>query len=300
MSIRRLKTLIAVAENGSFGAAADVMSVSQSAVSLQMKALEVDLRIDLFDRSTRPPILNRNGLELVPRAREIVGAYERLGMMSGNDSGPTGELRIGGMATTMAGIIPQAITSLRRTYPSLRILVTPDHSPNLVPQVDRGKLDAAIISAPPHLAAHMEFHRFVEEPLVAVAPLNCPCDDPIELLRTYPFIRFNRTFWAGQMIDEWLRRENVVINELMELDSLDMVSTMVYYGLGVSIVPSRCIASPNPLPLKEISLGPKAPKRVLGMLVRRDNQNRHLTDLFYEQMLHVLETHAEPTLSSTA
>lgn len=293
MSIRRLKTFIAVAESGSFGAAADVMSVSQSAVSLQMKALEEDLRIDLFDRSTRPPILNRNGQELVPRAREIVGAYERLGMLAGNDSGPAGELRIGGMATTMTGIIPQAITSLRRTYPSLRILVTPDHSPNLVPQVDRGKLDAAIISEPPHLPLHMEFHRFAEEPLVAVAPLDCPCDDPIELLRTYPFIRFNRTFWAGQSIDAWLRRENVVINELMELDSLDMVSTMVYYDLGVSIVPARCVASPNPLPLKEISLGPRAPKRVLGMLVRRDNQNSHLTDLFYEQLLHVLEAQAE-------
>ena len=292
MSIRRLKTLIAIAEGGSFGAAADVMSVSQSAVSLQMKALEAELRVELFDRSTRPPILNRNGQELVPRAREIVAAYERLGMLAGNDGGPAGELRIGGMSTTMTGIIPQAITALRREYPSLRILVTPDHSPNLVPQVDRGKLDAAIISAPPHLPAHMEFHRFAEEPLVVVAPLNQPGDDPIELLRTQPFIRFNRTFWAGQMIDEWLRREHVVINELMELDSLDMVSTMVYYGLGVSIVPSRCIVSPNPLPLKEVPLGPKPPKRVLGMLVRRDNQNRYLTDLFYEQMLQVIETNA--------
>ena len=142
----------------------------------------------------------------------------------------------------------------------------------------------------------MEFHRFAEEPMVAIVPLDCPCDDPIELLRTYPFIRFNRIFWAGQVIDEWLRRKNVIVNEQMELDSLDMVSTMVYYGLGVSIVPSRCVASPNPLPLKEISLGPKAPKRVLGMLVRRDNKNRHLTDLFYEQMLNVIKTHANPAL----
>ena len=296
MSIRRLKMFIAVAESGSFGAAADEVGVSQSAVSLQMKALEEELRIDLFDRSTRPPVLNRKGLELVKCAREIVDGYERLGMLAGNDTEPTGELRIGGMSTTMTGIIPQAITSLRRTYPSLRILVTPDHSPNLVPQVDRGKLDAAIISAPPYFSEHMEFHRFTEEPMVAIAPLDCPCDDPIELLRTYPFIRFNRIFWAGQVIDEWLRRKNVIVNEQMELDSLDMVSTMVYYGLGVSIVPSRCVASPNPLALKEISLGPKAPKRVLGMLVRRDNKNRHLTDLFYEQMLNVIKAHADPAL----
>ena len=51
-----------------------------------MKALEEELRIDLFDRSTRPPVLNREGLELVTSAREIVDGYERLGMLAGNDS----------------------------------------------------------------------------------------------------------------------------------------------------------------------------------------------------------------------
>ena len=171
-------------------------------------------------------------------------AMNVLACLPGMTAEPTGELRIGGMSTTMTGIIPQAITSLRRTYPSLRILVTPDHSPSLVPQVDRGKLDAAIISAPPYFSEHMEFHRFAEEPMVAIAPLDCPCDDPIELLRTYPFIRFNRIFWAGQVIDEWLRRKNVVVSEQMELDSLDMVSTMVYlrpWCLHRAIA-MRCIA----------------------------------------------------------
>ena len=78
MSIRNLRTLVAVADRGSFAAAARAVGLTQSAVSMQLRGLETELGTELFDRTRRPPVLNDHGKLLVRRAREIVQLYERM------------------------------------------------------------------------------------------------------------------------------------------------------------------------------------------------------------------------------
>jgi len=289
VSLRRLKTLVVVADLGGFRAAADSIYLSQAAVSLQMKSLEDELQVKLFDRTKRPPILNSIGRAMVPKAREIIDAYDQLIQSVTGDDVLSGELSIGAMPTTMTGVVPLAITALRAIYPHLHIHVFPDHSPNLMPQVDRNQLDAAVTSQPRYLAEHMEFRPFAEEPLIVLAPLDCPLDDPRKILRTYPFIRFTRSLWAGQWIDEWLRQEKISVMQSMELENLEMISAMVFRNLGVSIVPHRCIPSPNPLPLKRLPLGPSAPPRVLGLMARKDNPRSSLIEVFHGQLKHAVE-----------
>ena len=292
MSIRRLRTLVAVAEQGSFGLAAESVSISQAAVSLQMKALEDELQVTLFDRSKRPPILNSTGLALVEKAREAIRAYDELAQSVTRHDILAGELALGAMPTTMTGVVPKAMSALREIYPELRIHVVPNHATDQLPQFERGLLDAAIISQPPHLPEYLDYKPFAEEPLVILAPLDCPWDTPEELLANYPFIRFDRKQWVGQLIDDWLRSEGIQINDLMELDTIESVSNMVYHNLGVTIIPKQCIASPNPIPLKTVPLGPSAPPRVLGLLVRRDTPKSRLTDVLFDQLVNLVEMEA--------
>ncbi len=289
MSIQHLKTLVAIVEQGGFGAAAETVFLSQSAVSLQMKSLEEKFRVKLFDRTKRPPILNQIGRALVPKAREIIAAYDGLIESVAGQDLLSGELSIGAIPSTMSGLIPNVINALIDIYSSLHIVVSPDDSPHLMTQVDRCQLDAAVISEPPYLGQHLEFKPFAEEPLIVLAPLDCALENPRDILRSYPFIRFTRTLWAGQWIDNWLRQENIPVKELMELGNHEMISAMVHHNLGVSIVPSPCIPPPNPVPLKRISLSPTAPPRILGVLVRRDNPNFRLTNVFFEQVVRVLK-----------
>ncbi len=76
MSIRQLKTLLAVADAGSFAAAAERLGLTQSAVSAQIRNLEADIGAVLFDRSRKPPTLSEAGRALLPQVRDIVAGFD--------------------------------------------------------------------------------------------------------------------------------------------------------------------------------------------------------------------------------
>lgn len=289
MSIRRLQTLIAVAEQGTFAKAAEAVYLTPAAVSQQMKALEDELGVALFDRDRRTPTLTPVGHAMIPKAREVMLAYRGLiGSVTGEGE-LHDEMTIGAVPTTMAGLVPRVMSSLREVHSAVRIRIVPGLSADLLPQVDRGFLDAAIMSEPTHVYGHLRWRPFAEEPLIVLAPPDAPGDDPRTLLETYPFIRFNRRAWVGQQIDEWLRGQDLNISETMELDTLESISTMVFHGLGVSIVPKRCVPSSRPFNLKRILLASTVRPRLLGILCRRDSEKYRLIDILLEEMIRLVE-----------
>jgi len=288
MSLRRLKTLIAVAECGSFVKAANSTFLTPAAVSQQMKILEQEMGVALFDRKNRTPVITPLGSALVSKAREIVRAYENMLRSVTGEGALEDDLAIGAVPTTMAGLIPSAVKSLRDTYSGLHLRIMPGPSSELYSLVDRGFLDAAVLSEPVHVYDHMRWLPIVDEPLIVLAPEDSPSDDPKVLLESYPFIRFNSRAWVGQLIDEWLKAQQLKISEGMELDTLESISAMVYHGLGVSIVPQRCVPSPRPLALKRIPISSASPRR-LGILSRRDNAKLKLINIVFQELSRVVE-----------
>lgn len=289
LPVRRLRTLIAIAEQGSFARAAEVVHVSQAAVSQQMKSLEDELRVELFDRTKRPPELNPMGLALTVQARTVVHAYDAMLQSITGDENLKGQLMLGAVPTLLTGLVPRTVNVLKGVYPDLHIRVVPGLSADLLPLIDRNYLDAALLSEPSHVPSHMNWRPFCEEPLVALAPLMAAADDPIELLTSYPYIRFTRRAWVGGMIDQWLSANRIKVEESMELDTLEAISSMVFHNLGVSIVPHRCVPSPHPLPIKRIALPPTAPSRVLGVAVRRDSVSARFTEPLLEALIKIVE-----------
>ncbi len=285
MSIRMLKTLIAVHEHGTFSAAADAVFVTHAAVSQQMKALEENWQVTVFDRTKRTPELTSTGRALVAKAKEIVLAYDTLVQSVVEDDGLHGSLSLGALPTVLSGLVPSAIAPIKGKYPNLHISILPGQTNELLIELGRGELEAAIISKPHVIPKGMTWHFIAKEPIELIVSEQIISNDPIEILRTNPFIRFSRHAVVSQMVENWLQKKNIEVSESMEFENLDNITGMVHANLGVSLVPNRCVTPPNPLPLKHIPLGQDAPIRQLGLMVRTDTIKQQLIDTIHSHLI---------------
>jgi DNA-binding transcriptional LysR family regulator len=270
VELRHLRTLVAIADYGGFAAAGEAIGLTQSAVSLHVKALEGGLGATLFDRSKRPPLLNARGTDLVERARDIVRLCGEL-EDAFEGTGIAGVLELGAIPTVLTGTLPAALASMRDVHPGLLVRLTSGLSGELARRVYKGELDAGIVTEPVELAAGLSWHPFAAEPLVVIAPRDAHEDNDRALLESRPFIRFKRFAWAGQLIDARLRDRGIKVRTSMEVDSLEAISLMVSHGLGVSVVPLRNVAEPFPPGVKSVDFGRPAVQRVVGLIERTAN-----------------------------
>lgn len=290
MTIRLLKTLIAVADHKTFGVAADAVFITHAAVSQQMRALEEDLGLVLFDRSRRTPELSPIGRSVVARARKIVQDYDNLVPSVLGDDGFEGEVVLGTVPTTLTGLTPMAMSILRRKYESLRLRIFPALTSALLTGIERGNLDVALVSKPVILPIGMRFLDIAQERLHLVISTEISEIDPIQILQKHPFIRFNRDAVVGTLIETWIQNSGARVTETMELENLEAISSMVHANLGVSIVPAPCVPNPCALPLRWLPLGEDAPMRTLGLAFGKDNPKIRVIEEIHKAFLKAIDT----------
>lgn len=284
MSIRHLRTLLAIAERGSFAAAARDIHLTESAVSMQMKALEEELGLALFDRSKRPPVLTEAGRGLLPEAKELVGGYERLARRKDEVPPVEGRLRLGAVPSVITGILPGAIAAMRRKHPGVHVEIAMALSAELVERVGRRRLDAAVVSELSKVPSGLLWSPFVREPLVLIAPPDAPDRPAGELLASYPFIRYTRQAWVGRLIHATMKRRRIKVAETMTLDTLEAVTAMVSHGLGVSIVPDRGRGMTFVFPVRTVTLPGPTVHRIVGLLRPENHAKASLAEALLAEL----------------
>ena len=202
MSIRNLRTLVAIKKYGSFQSAAEALYLSQSAVSQQIKSLEKLWDKKIFDRSKRSPQMTTVGKALTTKAEVAIKAYDNIVSSALFGDGFKGQLKLGAVPTTLTGLMPMAVNLLKQRYPELRVVIYPALSTRLMTQIDRGSIDAGIIGKPELLPSGLNCLDIAAEPMQLLAPPNTTSSDPLHLLRTLPFIRFDRDALFGQMVEK--------------------------------------------------------------------------------------------------
>lgn len=281
MSIHLLRTLVAIADERTFSAAAEVVNVTHAAVSQQMQTLESNLDVTLFNRSTRTPELTRLAVEIVNKARVLIRDYDNLVPSVLDEDGLHGEITFGALPTTLTGLTPKAMALYKEKFPQIGLHISPGLTESLLKELNRGTLDAALLTKPHLLPADLEFRELAQEPLELIVAQTETSDNPIELLTSRPFIRFNRTAVVGTLIDNWIVSKRLRINEAMELDSLEAIASMVHANLGVSIVPKLVVPPDSIVALRNLSLGSNIPKRILGLAYPKHHvKTRAIDELF--------------------
>ncbi|MFL9889699.1 LysR family transcriptional regulator [Paraburkholderia sp. RL17-381-BIF-C] len=276
--LSELKTFIAVSQYGTFSGAGARIGLTQSAVSAQMQRLEQELGFALFDRTGRSATLNDAGRETLALAEEMMTLYARLSER-GAGAAESGMLRVGAIASAQVSFLADALTRFREDRPGWRIRVVPGVSLGLLGQVDSGELDLAVIIKPPFaLPSELEWRTLVTEPFVLLVPKALVrgkghARSWRELLRSEPFIRYDRTSFGGRLVDRFLRRSRLNVHDVIELDELQGIVQLVARGIGVALIPDSAGLGKWPANVAALELGEATFHREIG-LVQRPRHSR--------------------------
>lgn len=286
MNTRFLESYVAVAEAGSIAEAARRLNLTPAAVAQQVQALEAELGHALVARVGRRVQPTASGLAVLAHARQLIEAVRDLRAIAANDL-PAGQLRIGATATALTGLIPEIIATLRARNPQIEYFLRPGASVDLYHAALAGELDAAMIVRPqfpmPKTTGWLTLRH---EPLVLLAPLGLGVEQAHEVIRSQPFIRYDRNQWGGQIVDRYLRKHGLKVQEWLELDALDSIAALVSRGLGVALVPDWAPPWPEGIRLQRIAL-PDSEARQMGVLWNRSGPRSAAIRAFVDSCAHL-------------
>lgn len=266
MDTQFLQSFVMVVDCGSMAEAARRLDLTPAAVAARVKSLEDSMGTRLVRRAGRTVKATEAGLRVLNHARSVLREVRNLHALA-NDDAPLGEWRLGVSTSALTGLVPPLLRGIYEKHPRLAVFMDPGNSGTLYQRVTAGMLDAAVIVEPQFtLPKSCHWQQLVEEPLCVLAPAALAGRDPLELLASEPFIRYDRSMWGGRMADAWLRDHGIQPQERIEIDALNAIAVFVHEGLGVALVPEWTPPWPEGLQVARIALPPPVPVRRMGLV----------------------------------
>ena len=280
-SIRILKTFLAVVQHGSLAAAGREVGLTAAAVGLQIRSLEADLRLSVFDRNGRAIVLNTAGRGLVAPVQDLVDRFEALAAVE-NGQQLVGTVVVGALVSALMGAFADGLWALKHRHPKLEVTLLAGLSSDFALRVERGELDAAVVAQPPQgLPSSLRWTPLYSEPLVLIVPRKPHFDlatKPMDILSQAPFMRFDRQTWTGHLVNEALGQCQAQVKEGMELNSVEAIVALVRQGFGVSIVPRLAnVTWSRDRLLQVLPLPGVDVQRHVGLLERRHHSRERFT-----------------------
>ena len=241
MTLQELRYLVALADTGHFGQAAEACFVSQSTLSTGVKKLEDDLGVVLFDRSLKRVSPTPIGREIVDSARRMVEEAARIREVVSLAQEPMDRtVHLGVIPTLGPYYLPHVLTSVRAAHPRLRLLLREEMTPHMLTHLAEGKLDAGLLALP-ILDPALEVRPLFEEPFLAAVP----ADHALAKSRS---VAIDTLAQAGLLLLEeghCLRDQALdachlegLKSEEIRATSLETLRQMVAMGLGVTLIPA--------------------------------------------------------------
>jgi molybdate transport repressor ModE-like protein len=270
MDLRQLTTLVAIADHGSFSAAARALYTVQSNVSGHIARLERELGVVLVDRQRGG--LTDEGVIVVEKARRVLHELDDISAeMASRGDEVRGDARLGVIGTTARWLLPQLLVQLSRQHPGVHVTVHEGNTTTLIPRLLSQQLDAAILHLP------------VDDPEVSVEPLFA--EDLVLLMHTRHPLAVHDSLPLAELANEplmlpplgtALRRVidraatgvGIELHPQVEIDGVRLLTSLAFEGFGAAIVPATSVPRWLKGDFKRVAV-PELPRRVVGWVQRR-------------------------------
>jgi DNA-binding transcriptional LysR family regulator len=284
---RQLRAFVTVVRTGSFTAAARELFLSQSAISHSLRALEEDVGCRLLNRVNKKTILTPAGEHLLHHAERILGqmtvARDELARL--NEWGRS-KIRLGASTTACQYILPKVFTAFKESFPKCHITIEPGDTPELIDLLHNRQIDIAIALEPKHLE-QLEYSGLFSDELNFVVSPDHPWAKRGHCTRaeipTQNYIFYSKNSFTFRMVEKYFTEDDMVLNSVMELGSMEAIKEMVKLGMGVSVLASwlvrRDLAEGS---LVALPLGRRKLKRNWGVLTWRSRTLSHPEQAFVD------------------
>ncbi|EIK94090.1 LysR family transcriptional regulator [Pseudomonas sp. M47T1] len=276
MNIKQLRAFLAVAQALSFAQAGERLHLSQPALSLTIKALEEDLGGPLLTRTTRSVALTPEGETLLPLARQLLADWDNAEeLLRQHFTLQTGKVSIAAMPSFAGNLLPAALKTFRDRHPRVNVAVHDVINEQVLEMVRHRRVELGI-GFEPESTQSLVFTPFYLDRFVAVVAADSPLAQRAhitwkELLKE-DFVTLQRPSAVRLMLEQDLAAAHGKLSVAFESHQLSTVGRMVASGLGVSAVPSLCIAQMEELGARCVALDEPRIERRIGLMRLADHK----------------------------
>ncbi|MDE3068288.1 MAG: LysR family transcriptional regulator [Verrucomicrobiota bacterium] len=271
---RQLRAFCVLARTGSFTQTAREVHVTQSGISHSMKALETETGCRLLDRLGKKVVLTQAGEQLLRHAQKILAEMEtaRESLTQLGKWGK-GRLRLGGSTTACQHLIPPVLREFKESFPDHAISLEPGDTPELVASLLRHRIDLAL-SLEADREPQLEFHPLFTDELHFIVSALHPWARARRVKREeiprQNYSLYSKRSITFRLIEDYFRREQMVLNTVIEVGSMEATKELVKLGLGISILaPWIARKEIEEGSLVALPLGRRKLRRRWGILHRR-------------------------------
>ena len=237
--VQTLRVFVAVAEKLSLTRAAEVLLISQSAVSHQIAKLEAEMQTDLLERRGRTVVLTRAGEHLRREAADVLGRVDALAAGVRSVADPEhGTLRIGATATACQYLLPDPIREFRECFPRYALNVLPGDTAALTDALQSRQIDIAVLILDA-VARRLPHQPLLQDQLGVIFPRQHPLGQKAKLtaadLAGRQWIMYSRGSVTSRLIERHFARLRVDVGQPIELGSIEAIKELVKVGLGLGV-----------------------------------------------------------------
>lgn len=240
MEIEKLRSFLALAREGNFSRAARARQLTQSAVSLHVKALELELDVRLVERLPRRSPLTEEGTLLLEAATRLVDDHDRvLDVFGEMRRSGAGHVRVAATNSIVLYVLPPVVGTYRARWPNVEIALLPARREQILAMVQRGAADLGVAAAG-RLPAGLRFQPILSSEIVLITPLDHALATarrvtPADIAR-HPLVTFPPDSATRQMVDRAFERRGLSARVVLATGGAEVVKRYVEAGLGIGFV----------------------------------------------------------------
>ncbi|MCR8842320.1 LysR substrate-binding domain-containing protein [Paenibacillus sp. SC116] len=289
MELRQLEYFMALCKELNFTRAAEKLGIAQPSLSQQIRLLEHEIGMPLFDRIGKRTVITEAGKTLLHHSynvfHELSQARAAISELQGLKRGT---LKIGALLTVVNYLLPPTVIGFHSSYPNVELSVLGMRTGDIFEAILQNELDLGIVFLPME-HDDLETIPLYKENLALAAPINHPiAQQPfvtLDILQETTSVLLPDTYFLRQLINEQCRSLDCTPKQVIEMTTMESIINMVSQGVGVTILPKGYLEYINNPHIRTIPLQDPMLTTEVGLVYRKNKYLCAASRVFMEQLL---------------